>query len=212
VRAPKVEIAAGDGFDLLVSAVAVAVADSDWRDVLTHGPAVWSTVRREMGAETTRQVARFGRFGWINLIGLLATARTRGGRDDLVTVLDHTSADELRLVVAGGRREQMTMRLGAERLRAALAGDAPAMRELTGVLAAPAMLLDVAGWVRRTPPTPSSRRSSDGWSTPGGHPAHPRGPGRRRRHGGTRLGLGRGPGRRPSGPRRPGHVGGRRHR
>jgi hypothetical protein len=171
VRAPKVEIAAGDGFDLLVSAV--AVADSDWRDVLTHGPAVWSTVRREMGAETTRQVARFGRFGWINLIGLLATARTRGGRDDLVTVLDHTSADELRLVVAGGRREQMTMRLGAERLRVALAGDAPAMRELTGVLAAPAMLLDVAGWVRRTSDAELKtviRRLVDAWRSPGGSP------------------------------------------
>jgi DNA-binding transcriptional ArsR family regulator len=103
-----------------------------------------------MGAETTRQVARFGRFGWINLIGLFAAERTRGGRDDLVTVVDLTPADELRFVVAGGRREQMTTRLGTDRLRAALAGDPSATRELSRALAAPAMLLDVTGWVRRT--------------------------------------------------------------
>ncbi len=151
MRAPKVEIAAGDGFDLLVSAV--AVADPDWRDVLTHGPAVWSAVRREMGAETAREAARFGRFGWINLIGLLAAARTRGGRDDLVGVVDRTPADELRFVVAGGHREQMTTRLGADRLRSALAGDASAGRELSRALVAPGMLLDVTGWVRRTSDT-----------------------------------------------------------
>jgi hypothetical protein len=69
-RAPRVEIQGGDGFDLLVSAV--AVADPDWRAVLTHGPDVWSTVRRDLGTDLTRAVGRFGRFGWINLAGLLA--------------------------------------------------------------------------------------------------------------------------------------------
>ena len=100
MRAPKVEIAGGDGFDLLVSAV--AVADPDWRDVLAHGAAVWSTVRHDAGAETARQAARFGRFGWINLIGLLAAHPGRGGRDDLVALVDGTPADELRSSSPGG--------------------------------------------------------------------------------------------------------------
>ena len=60
-RAPRVEIQGGDGFDLLVSAV--AVADPDWRAVLTNGPDVWSTVRRDLGTDLTRAVGRFGRFG-----------------------------------------------------------------------------------------------------------------------------------------------------
>ena len=55
MRAPKVEIAGGDGFDLLVSAV--AVADPDWRDVMAHGAAVWSTVRHDAGAESARRAA-----------------------------------------------------------------------------------------------------------------------------------------------------------
>ena len=148
MRAPKVEIAGGDGFDLLVSAV--AVADPDWRDVMDNGAAVRSTVRHDAGAETARQAARFGRFGWINLIGLLAAHPGRGGRDDLVALVDGTPADELRFVVAGGRREQMRERLGAEGLRDALAADPTAARELNRALAAPGMLLDVTTWVRRT--------------------------------------------------------------
>ena len=105
MRAPKVEIAGGEGFDLLVSAV--AVADPDWRDVMAHGAAMWSTVRHDAGAEAARQAARFGRFGWINLIGLLAAHPGRGGRNDLVSLVDGTPADELRFVIAGGRREQL---------------------------------------------------------------------------------------------------------
>src|SRR6478736_9412120 len=80
---------------------------------MAHGAAVWSTVRHDAGAGSARRAGRFGRFGWINLIGLLAAHPGRGGRDDLVALVDGTPADELRFVVAGGRREQMRERLGA---------------------------------------------------------------------------------------------------
>jgi DNA-binding transcriptional ArsR family regulator len=148
VRAPEVEIAGGDGFDLLVSAV--SVADPDWRRVLAHGADVWSTVRHDAGVEAARQATRFGRFGWINLVGLLATRSGRGRRDDLVALVDGTPANELRLVVAGGLRRQMRDRLGLDRLRDALAGDVAAVRALRQALAAPGMLLDVSAWIRRT--------------------------------------------------------------
>jgi hypothetical protein len=148
VRAPRVEIGAGDGFDLLVSAV--AVADVDWRDVLAHGPAVWTAVRDRAGTETAREAARFGRFGWINLIGLLAGVTGRGSRSDLVSLVDGTAADELRFAVAGGMRRQLRDRLGTHRLRDALAGDTRAGRELGRALATPGMLLQMTGWVRRT--------------------------------------------------------------
>jgi DNA-binding transcriptional ArsR family regulator len=143
-----VAIRGGDGFDLLVSAV--AVADPDWRSVLAHGPAVWSTVRRAGGARLARTAARFGRFGWINLAGLLATAGDGGGRDALQHLVAGTAADELRFVVAGGQRRQLQQRLAAGRLRAALDGDRAAGRELGRALAVPGMLLDVSPWVRRT--------------------------------------------------------------
>ncbi len=145
---PRVGIGGGDGFDLLVSAV--AVADTDWRDVLVHGPAVWATVRDRAGAESAREAARFGRFGWINLIGLLAGNGGRGGRGDLASLVDDTPANELRFAIAGGMRRQLRDRLGPDRLRAALAGDGGAGRELGRALATPGMLLDVTGWVRRT--------------------------------------------------------------
>jgi DNA-binding transcriptional ArsR family regulator len=148
VRAPQVEIAGGDGYDLLVSAV--AVADGDWRAVLAHGPEVVSAVRREAGAEVARGVTRLGRFGWINLIGLLAAeGRRRGGRADLAALVARTPARELRFVVAGGMRRQLRDRLGAERLADALTGDASARRELNRALAPPRMLVDVTAWVRR---------------------------------------------------------------
>jgi hypothetical protein len=115
----------------------VAVADPDWRDVLTHGPAVWATVRGRAGTQTAREAARFGRFGWINLVGLLAGSGGRGGRGDLVSLVDGTPADDLRFAVAGGLRRQLRDRLDPDRLRDALAGDASAGRELGRALASP---------------------------------------------------------------------------
>lgn len=147
--APRVEIRGGDGFDLLVSAV--AVADPDWRAVLAHGPDVWSAVRRDLGADLTRAAGRFGRFGWINLAGLLAADRGRGSRANLIELVDRTPAEELRFAVAGGLRRQLRERLGADPLRAALAGDRSAARALNRALASPGMLLELSAWVRQVP-------------------------------------------------------------
>lgn len=145
---PRVEIDGGAGFDMLVSAV--AVADRDWADVMLHGQDVSATVRRVGGPGLVRDVARFGRFGWINLVGLLAAERSGASVADLAAVLERTPAEELRFVVAGGRRSQLLDRLGADGLRAALAGSTDGVRNLARTLRTPGTLLDVAPWVRRT--------------------------------------------------------------
>ena len=68
----EVRTGSGTGFELLLAAA--AVADSDWRDVFTHGQAAYDDVRRaDPGLVPTAR--RFGRFGWINLVGLLAERR-----------------------------------------------------------------------------------------------------------------------------------------
>ena len=164
MRAPKVEIAGGDGFDLLVSAV--AVADPDWRDVLAHGAAVWSTVRHDAGAECGPSGGPVRSLRMDQPHRAPRRAPRTGGRDDLVALVDGTPADELRFVVAGGRREQMRERLGAERLRDALAADATAAASSSRALAAPGMLLDVTTWVRRTSDDElkaTLQRLLDGW-------------------------------------------------
>ena len=60
-RAPRVGNGGGDGFDLLVSAI--AAADPGWRDVLAHGP-------EELLAEVTPGI-RYGPrvFGRVVLVG-----------------------------------------------------------------------------------------------------------------------------------------------
>ena len=143
----KVAVRGGDGYDLLVSAV--AVADPDWRSVLAHGPAVWSAVRGSGGGELTRAAARFGRFGWINLIGLLATSGGKGDRAALLDLLTRTPPDRLRFVAAGGERQQLRERIDVDRFQAALDGDAAANRELNRALASPGMLPEVSPWIRR---------------------------------------------------------------
>jgi DNA-binding transcriptional ArsR family regulator len=162
----RVDVRSGDGFDLLVSAV--AVADPDWRAVLAHGADVWSTVRTTGGADLARSAARFGRFGWINLLGLLATSGATGARGDLLDLVTRTPADQLRFVVAGGERRQLRDRIGGHRLRAALDGDAAANRELGRALAAPGMLLEVSPWIRRASDDELKKamlRALDTWPT-----------------------------------------------
>ncbi len=145
---PRVDLAAGDGYDLLVSAV--AVADHDWCSVLQHGPDLRATVQAHGGAALVRDAARFGRFGWINLVGLLARGRGAGSRARLTSLLAAMPAPDLHFALAGGLRRQLTDRLDGKRLRAALAGEAAARRDLRQALRSPGLLLDVTPWLATT--------------------------------------------------------------
>ena len=91
---------------------------------------------------------RFGRYGWINLAGPLAASRASWTRAGLARLVESMTADELRWIMAGGRRRQLRSRIGEEQVREALAGDRAARRALRVALAD--SLLDVAPWLMRT--------------------------------------------------------------
>jgi DNA-binding transcriptional ArsR family regulator len=117
----RVRLGAGSGIELLMSAV--SVADADWRGVIHRGPESYAAARAAGGSDLVRDVARFGRFGWINLAGPLTGARGAWTVDALRDWVDRTDPEELRLVLTGARRHQLRSRLDDETIAAAVAGD-----------------------------------------------------------------------------------------
>jgi DNA-binding transcriptional ArsR family regulator len=96
-----VSFTSGEGYELLVGAV--AVADPRWRSVLTGGEDTYRAAR-VAGAGLARDAARFGRFGWINLLPLLAG--TDGSRAALIAAVSDLEAQDLREIVLGARRAE----------------------------------------------------------------------------------------------------------
>jgi DNA-binding transcriptional ArsR family regulator len=148
VRTPRVDIAAGDGYDLLMSGV--AVADADWRAVLSHGDAVRREVQAAGGTPLVRAAERFGRYGWINLCGLLAAEGAGGSRERLLDAVRGLDEAELHAVLIGVRRTRLTDQVPPETVRAAAGGDRSAGREVRRALSSAGMLLDVTPWLQRT--------------------------------------------------------------
>jgi DNA-binding transcriptional ArsR family regulator len=143
----RVDLAAGHGYDLLMSAV--AVADPDWRAVLSHGDAVHQAVQASGGSRLVRDAMGLGRFGWINLAGLLAGQGGTGSRTELLDLARRTEAVELHAVIVGVRRTRLTDHVPAETVRAAVGGDRAAWQRIRRLLRPPEMLLDVAPWLQR---------------------------------------------------------------
>jgi DNA-binding transcriptional ArsR family regulator len=143
----EVRTGSGTGFELLLAAA--AVADSDWRRVFTHGQAAYDEVRRA-DPGLVRTARRFGRFGWINLAGLLAESPPPWTRRRLVRLVAGADAHELLLALVGGRRQQLRTRLDDQPIRAAVAGEAAAQRQLRATVAD--TLLQVNPWLLRTDP------------------------------------------------------------
>ncbi len=143
----EVRTGSGTGFELLLAAA--AVADPDWRRVFTHGQAAYAATR-VTGIQLPRTAARFGRFGWINLVGPLASAKPPWTRHRLVRLVASTGPDDLKHVLVGGRRHQLRSRLDDDTVRAAVAGDRAAVRRLRTTLAE--TLLNVSPWLMRTDP------------------------------------------------------------
>ena len=117
----RVRLGAGSGIELLMTAV--SVADADWRGVFHRGPEAYAAARDAGGAGLVRDIARFGRFGWINLAGPLTEVRGAWSVEALRAWVEHADADELRLVLTGARRHQLRSRLDDATIAAAVAGD-----------------------------------------------------------------------------------------
>ena len=143
----EVRTGSGTGFELLLAAA--AVADADWRRVFTHGRAAYAATRAA-DPELPRAAARFGRFGWINLVGPLAAAKPPWTRHRLVRLVSSTSPDDLKHVLVGGRRHQVRSRLDDDTVRAAVAGERAALRQFRAALGE--TLLNVSPWLLRTDP------------------------------------------------------------
>ena len=143
----EVRTGSGTGFELLLAAA--AVADADWRRVFTHGEAAYGEVRRaDSGLVPT--VRRFGRFGWINLVGLLAASPAPWTRSRLTRLVAATAPEELVVALVGGRRQQLRTRLDDDTVRAAVSGDPAAARRLRSTVGD--TLLQVSPWLLRTEP------------------------------------------------------------
>lgn len=117
----RVRLGAGSGIELLMAAV--AVADPDWRGVFHRGPTAYDAARAVGGRDLVRDVARFGRYGWINLAGPLTARRGAWTVEALRDEVARTEPDELRLVLTGARRHQLRSRLDDATIAAAVAGD-----------------------------------------------------------------------------------------
>ncbi len=142
----SVRVMSGTGFEVLVRAV--AVADPHWRSVLTDGDEAHREARRT-GGTLARDAARFGRFGWINLLGPLA--ETPGSRQDLLELVQRLEPAALRRILVGGRRTQLQRLVPASILDGALQGDLSDARELRRALRSDRTTLEVAPWLLRTP-------------------------------------------------------------
>lgn len=150
----RVRLGAGSGIELLMSAV--SVADADWRGVFERGPESYAAARAAGGSDLVRDVARFGRFGWINLAGPLTETRGAWTVDALRGWVESAEPAELRLVLTGARRHQLRTRLDDATIAAAVGGDRVARTTWRRALAdtlvqvSPWLLSADAATIRRT--------------------------------------------------------------
>jgi DNA-binding transcriptional ArsR family regulator len=125
------------------------VADADWRSVFTRGETAWTAARPAGGAGITAQVGRFGRFGWINLVGLLTSRRPPWSREALLDLVAATPAADLHATLVGVRRHELRQHVDEDALRRALTGDRDAGRRVRAAL--DHTLVQATPWLLRTP-------------------------------------------------------------
>jgi DNA-binding transcriptional ArsR family regulator len=143
----KARVGSGTGVEVLIAAA--AVADADWRAVFSHGENALSAVRTAGGTGLVKDVARFGRFGWINLAGPLTQQGSDWSHQSLLALVGALPPEELRAVLVGSRRHQLHRRLDEAVVRQALDGDRAAVRRFRATL--DDTLLQVSPWLMRTP-------------------------------------------------------------
>ena len=95
----KVRVGAGTGVEWLMAAM--AVADPDWRAVLTHGETAYDAALAAGGRSLVRDAGRIGRTGWIRLLGPLTRVRGAWSVEALRHAVAELPADGLRETLLG---------------------------------------------------------------------------------------------------------------
>lgn len=144
----RVHLGAGTGVELLVAAA--AVADPAWREVFHRGATAYDAALAAGGDALVADVSRFGRYGWINLLGPLTARRGAWSVPALRRVVAEADPQELVLVLAGARRRQLRTRLDDATIAAGVAGDPAARRAWRAAL--DDTLLTVSPWLVDTDP------------------------------------------------------------
>jgi DNA-binding transcriptional ArsR family regulator len=145
VAEPRVEIAEGTAFEVLLSAG--AVADPDWRQVFATGRDDHARALAACGRPFLRRVGTVGRFGWINLVTLLTRSPGPWDLSGLIAAVEACSPEDLHHVAVGGERRQLLDALEEEVVRAALAGDDAARARLRSAFASDQNILDATPWL-----------------------------------------------------------------
>lgn len=102
----RIRLGAGTGVEQLMAAM--AVADKDWRVVLSHGETAYATALAAGGRELVRDAGRIGRHGWVHLLGPLTRLRRAWSVDALRTELARLPAETLHEILIGRRGQATT--------------------------------------------------------------------------------------------------------
>lgn len=137
---PRVEIAHGTAYHVLLAAA--AVADPVWRATFDTGVATYEVVRSAVGDDVVRRIAAYGRFGWINLVSLRPAGPEPWSLAGLAEAIEDVEPEQLHLVMLGGDRRQLVESVGEPLLHRAVAGDQAACARLTAVLGSDALVID----------------------------------------------------------------------
>ena len=146
---PRVRIAHGTAFDVVLAAA--AVADPVWRDTFEAGQRSFAQVVSSAGDDLVRRAARFGRFGWINLIGLMGFDPEPWDLSRLIGAVETATAEDLHLSVIGGNRRQLLELIDEPTLRSALRGPGTARDTLAAAGDSQRLVIESAPWLLDTP-------------------------------------------------------------
>lgn len=142
---PQVEIAEGSAFEVLLATA--AVADPNWREVFATGTAIHAEALTAGGPEFVRRAADLGRYGWLNLVGLVVRGPRPWDLDRLIASVRECAPGELHYIVVGGDRRQLLDAVEEGVVRAALGGDPLARRRLADAVESDEHVLDVTAWL-----------------------------------------------------------------
>jgi DNA-binding transcriptional ArsR family regulator len=142
---PRVEIAEGTAFEVLLAAG--AVADADWRQVFATGREDHARALAACGRRFVRQVSVVGRFGWINLVTLLTRSPGPWDLSGLIAAAEACTAEDLHFAAVGGERRQLLEAVDEDVVRAALSGDDAARARLVSAFSSDQNVLDATPWL-----------------------------------------------------------------